>query len=140
MTDWTYRVGLFFAHEKPSDWLSSPLEGYGREVPDLDFTSDASTASINPSTFTSSRKLELVTALPDCDFVWLTSMASVNRSAFVSPRKKLTGTLTLPGDETPSVTPFNVTEQFEAFGTPVKLIVTSFPDVLVPLTMPHDVD
>ena len=38
---------------------------YGSAVPDLDFTSDASTASINPSTLTSSRKFVSVTALPD---------------------------------------------------------------------------
>src|SRR5205823_3027543 len=43
--------------------------GAGSAVPDLLFTSETSTASIKPSTLTSSRKLELVTGLPDCDFV-----------------------------------------------------------------------
>jgi hypothetical protein len=42
---------------------------YGNAVPDLLFTSEASTASMNPSTFTSSRKFAFVTGLPDCDLV-----------------------------------------------------------------------
>ena len=83
-----------------------------------------SALSKNPSTFTSSRKFEFVTALPDCDFVCEISAESTNRSALVSPAKKFTGKLASPGMDEPSVTPFSVTEQREAFGTPVKLIVT----------------
>jgi hypothetical protein len=49
--------------------LTPPAEAYGSAVPDFDFTCAASTASMNPSTFTSSRKLVFVTGLPDCDFV-----------------------------------------------------------------------
>src|ERR1051325_1994377 len=54
------------------------LTSYGRAVPDLDFTRAASTASMKPSAFTSSRKLEFVTGLPDWDLVWATSTASAN--------------------------------------------------------------
>src|SRR5256885_873130 len=71
-------------------------DGYGSAVPDLLFTSEASTASMNPSTLASSRKFELVTALPDCDLVWLTSTASQNRSALVSPISTAIGMPTSP--------------------------------------------
>src|ERR1700731_3455702 len=57
----------------------------------------------------------------------------------VSPSRKFAGTLASPGADGPSVTPFKVTEQREAFGTPVRLIVTELPDVLVLITLPHDV-
>jgi hypothetical protein len=59
--------------------------------------------------------------------------------AVVSPSKKLTGTRASPGADGPSVTPFSTTEHRDAFGTPVRLIVTSSPDVLVLMTLPHDV-
>jgi hypothetical protein len=57
----------------------------------------------------------------------------------VSPARKFTGKFASPGVDEPSVTPFKVIEQRDAFGTPVRLIVTWFPETLVPVTLPHDV-
>ena len=76
----------------------------GKAVPDLLFTNAVSTASINPSTLTSSRKFEPVTALPDWDLVWLTSIASQKRSALVSAANTPIGMETFPV-LAPSLTP-----------------------------------
>src|SRR5204862_695798 len=47
---------IFSKATTAAGWDTIAIRSHGRAVPDLDFTSDASTASMNPSKFTSSRK------------------------------------------------------------------------------------
>src|SRR6202035_581785 len=76
----------FLHHDEAISSFSGPaLDNYGSAVPDLDFTSEMSALSMNPSAFMSSRELRLVTVAPDCDLVWLISAEFTNPSAFVSP-------------------------------------------------------
>src|SRR5207248_300387 len=97
-----------------------------KTVPDFDFTSDTSIASMNPSTLTSSRKFVLLTGLPACDLVWAVSMESTNLSALVSPTKTPIKTETFPVAPDASVTLSSSTVIVCPLGTPVRLTVHWF--------------
>ena len=107
-------------------------------LPALDFTNAESVALIEPSAFTSLRKLLLVTTWPSCDLVCATSAAFTDLFPLVSAARKFTETAESGMTcAFVSVTLCNVTVRRWTSATPVRFTVIVLPEITgLPETVP----